>query len=114
VWAGEKEWEAGGRGGRERVLELQRLPLPAREWEIGETKLTEREASIDDLLVQIHFVTEMIRWTGLAPWEFEFPFTGSLGEKVVGEGGQSSKVVGAVAHWATSVPQLTWSLGFRV
>ena len=20
----------------------------------------------------------MIRWTGLAPWEFEFPFTGSL------------------------------------
>jgi len=29
---------------------------------------------IDDLLVRIHFIIVMIRWTGLAPWEFEFPF----------------------------------------
>ena len=28
---------------------------------------------LDNLLVRIH-----IWWTGLAPWEFEFPFTGSL------------------------------------
>jgi len=33
---------------------------------------------IDDLLVRVHFIIVMIRWTGLAPWEFEFPFSGSL------------------------------------
>jgi len=33
---------------------------------------------IDNLLVRIHFIIVMIRWTGLAPWEFEFPFAGSL------------------------------------
>jgi len=36
-----------------------------------------REISIDNLLVRIHFIIEMIWWTGLAPWEFEFPFPGS-------------------------------------
>jgi len=30
------------------------------------------------MLVRIHFIIVMIRWTGLAPWEFEFPFLGSL------------------------------------
>ena len=34
----------------------------------------EREFFIDNLLVRIHFIILMIRWTGLAPWEFEFPF----------------------------------------
>ena len=33
---------------------------------------------IDNLLVRIHFIIVMIRWTGLAPGEFEFPFPGSL------------------------------------
>jgi len=33
----------------------------------------EREFFIDNLLVRIHFIIVMIRWTGLAPWEFEFP-----------------------------------------
>ena len=33
---------------------------------------------IDNLLVRIHFIIVMIRWTGLAPWEVEFPFPGSL------------------------------------
>jgi len=33
---------------------------------------------IDNLLFRIHFIIVMIRWTGLAPWEFEFPFPGSL------------------------------------
>ena len=40
--------------------------------------LSEREFVIDNLLVRIHFTIEMIWWTGLAPWEFEFPFPGSL------------------------------------
>ena len=38
----------------------------------------EREFCIDNLLVRIHFIIVMIRWTGLAPWEFESPFPGSL------------------------------------
>ena len=38
----------------------------------------EREFFIDNLLVRIHFIIVTIRWTGLAPWEFEFPFPGSL------------------------------------
>ena len=35
----------------------------------------EREFLIDNLLVPIHYIIVMIRWTGLA---FEFPFPGSL------------------------------------
>jgi len=34
----------------------------------------EREFFIDNLLVRIHFIIVMMRWTGLAPWEFKFPF----------------------------------------
>jgi len=37
----------------------------------------EREFFIDNLLVRIHFIIVMIRWTGLAPWEFEFPLPDS-------------------------------------
>jgi len=33
---------------------------------------------IDSLLVRMHCIIVMIRWTGLAPWELEFPFPGSL------------------------------------
>jgi len=36
----------------------------------------EREFFIDNLLVRIHLIIVMIRWTGLAPWEFKFPFPG--------------------------------------
>ena len=38
----------------------------------------QREFFIDNLLVRIHLIIVMIRWTGLAPWESEFPFPGSL------------------------------------
>jgi len=37
---------------------------------------TEREFFIDNLLVRIHFIIVTIRWTGLAPREFEFPSVG--------------------------------------
>ena len=37
-----------------------------------------REFFVDDLLVRIHFIIVMIRGTGLAPWEFKSPFSGSL------------------------------------
>ena len=39
--------------------------------------LLEREFFIDILLVRTHLIIVMISWTGLAPWEFEFPFPGS-------------------------------------
>ena len=32
---------------------------------------------MDNLLVQIHSIVVMITWTGLAPWKFESPFSGS-------------------------------------
>jgi len=38
----------------------------------------EREFYIDNLPVRIHFSIVTIRWSGLAPWEFEFPFPSSL------------------------------------
>ena len=31
--------------------------------------MTEREFFISNLLVRIYFITVMIKWTGLAPWE---------------------------------------------
>ena len=37
----------------------------------------ERGFFIDNLLVRIHFIIVVNRWTGLAPWKFEFPFSGS-------------------------------------
>ena len=43
----------------------------------GSIKRTQRVFFIDNLLVRVHFIIVMIRWTGLAPWEFEFPFPGS-------------------------------------
>jgi len=44
----------------------------------------EREFFIDNLLARIHFIIVMIRWTGRAPWEFEFPFPGSLTSTFLG------------------------------
>ena len=37
-----------------------------------------REFLIDNLLVRIHFIIVIIRWAGLAPCEFKFPFPGFL------------------------------------
>ena len=44
----------------------------------------EREFFIYNRLVRIHFIIVMIRWTGLVPWEFEFPFPGSLTSTFLG------------------------------
>ena len=40
---------------------------PDRWWHNG---LPERKSFIDNLLDRIHYIIEMIKWTGLAPWEF--------------------------------------------
>ena len=39
---------------------------------------TERSFFVDNLLVRIPFTIEMIWWTGLAPWKFEFLFSSSM------------------------------------
>ena len=44
----------------------------------GPAPFREREFFIDNLLVRIHFIIGMIWRTGLAPWECELPFPGSL------------------------------------
>ena len=46
---------------------------------VGEAcRLQGKEFFMNNLLARIHFIIEMIWWTGLAPWEFEFPFPGIL------------------------------------
>ena len=52
----------------------------------------ERELFIHNLLVRNHFTIVMIRWTGLAPWEFEFLFPGSLTSTFLIGGEQVSRV----------------------
>ena len=52
--------------------------VPPHRQSIVGLNVKEREFFIDNLLVRIHFIIVMIRWTGLAPWEFESPFQGSL------------------------------------
>ena len=58
--------------------ELSNRAARGRVQHVEEHLRSEREFFIDNLLVQIHFIIAMIRWTGLAPWELEFPFPGSL------------------------------------
>ena len=38
----------------------------------------EREFFVDKLLVRIHFIIGLIRWSCHELWEFKFPFPGSL------------------------------------
>ena len=52
-------------------------PRTTREWPFGLTD-PEREFFIVNLLVRNHIIIVLIRWTGLAPWEFEFPSPGSF------------------------------------
>jgi len=42
-------------------------------------RVSEREFFIDNLLVRIHFIIVMIRWTGLVPWAVDFPFAVAAG-----------------------------------
>ena len=38
----------------------------------------ENLSRVTEVTVRIHVIIVMIRWTGLAPWEVDFPFPGSL------------------------------------
>ena len=65
--------------------EIDDLPEQVQEPERRDCRYKkEREFFIDNLLVLIHFIILMSRWTGLAPWEFEFPFPGSLTSTFIG------------------------------
>ena len=44
-----------------------------------------------NLLVRIHFIIVMIRWTGLAPWEFEFPLLAGRFNPYGGGGGEGKQ-----------------------
>ena len=50
---------------------LHFLPLP-------QGSLPERDFFIDNLLVRNHSIIEIMRWTGLAPWELKFRFPVAL------------------------------------
>ena len=56
-------------------LEISR---PTRVIDFRRVGQREREFFIGNLLVRIHSIIVMMRWTGLAPWEFELPLPGSL------------------------------------
>jgi hypothetical protein len=45
-----------------------------------------RDFSFDNLLVRIHLIIVMIRWTGLAPWEFKFSVPCSLPSTFLDQG----------------------------
>ena len=47
----------------------------------------EREFLIDNMLARNRLIMVMIRWTGLAPWEHEFPFPGCLTSTFLWGGG---------------------------
>ena len=59
------------------VINKQKKHLRRRGSRGSERVRKERELFIDNLMVRIHFIIVMM-WTGLAPWEFELPFPGSL------------------------------------
>jgi hypothetical protein len=85
-WAGTS---TGDSRGRMRRAPPENTPAPAARRRGGNAAISsaicvrttyraskgERELFVDNLLVRIHFIIEMIWWTGLAPWEFELKRT---------------------------------------
>ena len=63
--------------GAEMAVRIAARGLMVVRWESRgrSTPPAERESEffIDHLLVRIHYIIVMIKWTGLVPWEFEFP-----------------------------------------
>ena len=75
----------------------------------------ERKVFIDNFLVRIHFIIEMIRLTGLAPWDFEFPLPGSLTSTFLTVArshvnpNESSNSCVSCSRFITSFLHLTWT-----
>ena len=59
-------------------MSLRRCLLYKLQWWWSSCLIDSARFFIDNLLVRIHFIIVMIRWTGLAPWGFEFPIPGSI------------------------------------
>ena len=59
-------------------ISVKLFPATTRDHTHAVPTLPEREFFIDNLLVRNYFIIVMMRWTGLSPWEFEFPFPDSL------------------------------------
>jgi len=95
-------WTAGRQGGGGELVEH----APSLLYQ------AQRELLIDNLLVRIHFIIVMIRWTGLAPWEFEFPFPGSL--TAGGQEGGGELVAQAPAPSPPLITPVGYSRRFRV
>jgi len=53
---------------RKQGFSAEQVPVSAYGASFKNLKDLEREFFIADLLVQIHYIIEMIKWTGLAPW----------------------------------------------
>ena len=68
----------------------------------------EREFFIANLLVRIHYIIVMIKWTGLAPWEFEFPCPGSLTSSFLA---RVDKSAGPDLSWGSSTSCLQMRSG---
>jgi len=77
-----KMLECGGKGSPQGVggtfPTSPDLAGPSHSSSASATAASGGEFFIDNLLVRVHFTIVMIRWTGLAPGEVEFPFPGSL------------------------------------
>jgi len=93
---------------------VARLSLSGEDWSarIDHLRGPEREFFIDNLLVRIHFIIVMIRWTDLAPWEFEFSFPGSLTSTFLGHSGHL--VVTTWTSQAVHAPSARGSAASRV
>ena len=98
------------------LLAMNALSLPQQGGRVPQSASgpeSEREFFIDNLLVRIHVIIVMTRWTGLAPWEFEFPFPGSLTSTFLAGGGGTPKRIRAGKRDASrhflgrSLPQIS-------
>jgi len=65
------------------------LDVASEGWNAFQRKVLESDFFIDNPLVRIHCIIVMFRWTALAPWEFEFPFPGSLTSTFLAKGPNS-------------------------
>ena len=72
-------------------------------------QLPEREFFIDNLLVRIHSIIVMIRWTGLAPWELEGVPWGGWGPSVLsGRGCRGSTARANLPTWGAVSERLVF------
>ena len=65
----------------------------------GEQSPTKRKFLFDNLLVRIHFIIVMMRWTGLTQREGQFPFPGSLSSTILASPRNTLSATGRSHNW---------------